>query len=94
MRRVALVVALLAPLAGVAPGGAQTTDTADIYAHAGANALAPAAARALSLVYVPNSHDGTVTVIDPATYRVRPASVLLAKEVPWVEGAKERLVVR
>src|SRR2546422_9278388 len=70
MRRVALVVALLAPLAGVAPGGAQTTDTADIYAHAGANALAPAAARALALVYVPNSHDGTVTVIDPATYRV------------------------
>ena len=70
MRRVALVVALLAPLADVAPGGAQTTDTADIYAHAGANALAPAAARALTLVYVPNSHDGTVTVIDPATYRV------------------------
>src|SRR5207247_11155466 len=70
MRRAALVVALLAPLAGVAPGGAQTTDTADIYAHAGANALAPAAARARSLVYVPNSHDGTVTVIDPATYRV------------------------
>src|SRR2546427_6509060 len=70
MRRVALVVALLAPLAGVAPGGAQTTDTTDIYARAGANALAPAAARALSLVYVPNSHDGTVTVIDPATYRV------------------------
>src|SRR5436309_1529126 len=70
MRRAALVVALLAPLAGVAPGGAQTTDTADIYAHAGANALAPAAARARSLVYVPNSHDGTVAVIDPATYRV------------------------
>ena len=70
MRRVALVVALLAPLAGVAPGGAQTTDTTDIYARAGANALAPAAARARSLVYVPNSHDGTVTVIDPATYRV------------------------
>src|SRR3989441_11603595 len=70
MRRVALVVALLAPLAGVAPGGAQTTGTTDIYARAGANALAPAAARALSLVYVPNSHDGTVSVIDPRTYRV------------------------
>ncbi len=32
--------------------------------------------------------------LDPAGYRVRPASVLLAKETPWVEGAKERLVVR
>jgi phthalate 4,5-dioxygenase oxygenase subunit len=32
--------------------------------------------------------------LDPATYRVRPASVLLAKEVPWVAGANERLVVR
>jgi len=32
--------------------------------------------------------------LDPATYRVRPASVLLAKDVPWVEGVKDRLVVR
>ena len=31
--------------------------------------------------------------LDPASYRVRPASVLLAKDVPWVEGAKDRLVV-
>lgn len=30
--------------------------------------------------------------LDPASYRVRPASVLLPKDVPWVEGAKERLV--
>lgn len=30
--------------------------------------------------------------LDPATYRVRPASVLLPKDVPWVEGAKARLV--
>lgn len=30
--------------------------------------------------------------LDPVTYRVRPASVLLPKDVPWVEGAKERLV--
>jgi phenylpropionate dioxygenase-like ring-hydroxylating dioxygenase large terminal subunit len=27
-----------------------------------------------------------------ASYRVRPASVLLPKDVPWVEGARERLV--
>ena len=30
--------------------------------------------------------------LDAASYRVRPASVLLPKDVPWVEGAKERLV--
>jgi phthalate 4,5-dioxygenase len=29
--------------------------------------------------------------LDPTTYRVRPASVLLPKDVPWVEGAKKRL---
>jgi phenylpropionate dioxygenase-like ring-hydroxylating dioxygenase large terminal subunit len=32
--------------------------------------------------------------LDPATYRVRPASVLLPKDVPWVEGAKDQLVAR
>ncbi|HEX9366816.1 MAG TPA: YncE family protein [Vicinamibacterales bacterium] len=47
---------------------AQTT--VNIYAAAGKNALAPAAARARPLVYVPNSRSATVTVIDPATYRV------------------------
>jgi YVTN family beta-propeller protein len=44
--------------------------TADIYAATKANMLAPAAARALPLVYVPNSKAGSVTVIDPRTYRV------------------------
>jgi YVTN family beta-propeller protein len=42
----------------------------DIYAFAGANALAPAAARAKPLVYVPNSRSGSVTIIDPATYTI------------------------
>lgn len=42
----------------------------NIYAASGANALAPAAARARSLVYVPNSRSASVTVIDPATYQV------------------------
>lgn len=32
--------------------------------------------------------------LDPATYRVRPASVLLPKDAPWVEGARERLAIR
>jgi len=30
--------------------------------------------------------------LDPVTYRVRPASVLLPKDVPWVEGARERMI--
>ena len=30
--------------------------------------------------------------LDPAAWRVRPASVLLPKDVSWVEGARERLV--
>jgi phthalate 4,5-dioxygenase oxygenase subunit len=34
----------------------------------------------------------TPTGLDPATYRVRPASLLLPKDVPWVEGAGDRLV--
>jgi phenylpropionate dioxygenase-like ring-hydroxylating dioxygenase large terminal subunit len=32
--------------------------------------------------------------MDPASFRIRPASVLLPKEVPWVEGSQARLVAR
>ena len=32
--------------------------------------------------------------LDAASYRVRPASVLLPKDVPWVDGARERLIAR
>lgn len=42
----------------------------NIYAFAGANMVAPVAARARHLVYVPNSRSASVSVIDPATYRV------------------------
>ena len=42
----------------------------NIYAGAGANALSPVAATAERRVYVPNSRSGTVSVIDPASYRV------------------------
>ncbi|MFL5483670.1 MAG: YncE family protein [Gemmatimonadaceae bacterium] len=42
----------------------------NIYALTGANELAPAARRALPMVYVPNSKSGTVTEIDPRTYQV------------------------
>jgi YVTN family beta-propeller protein len=47
-----------------------TTGAVNIYAEDGANNLAPAAARALPMVYVPNSRSGSVTVIDPKTYEV------------------------
>lgn len=42
----------------------------NIYAEDGANNLAPEAARAVPMVYVPNSRSGSVTVIDPKTYQV------------------------
>jgi hypothetical protein len=32
--------------------------------------------------------------MDPASFRIRPASVLLPTEVPWVEGSQECLVAR
>src|SRR5207237_625919 len=42
--------------------------TVNIYASTGANELAPEAAKALPMVYVPNSRGGTVTEIDPRTF--------------------------
>jgi len=52
---------------------AQDRDTGarpiNIYAAAGKDALAPVAARARPLVYVPNSRSASVTIIDPVTYR-------------------------
>jgi YVTN family beta-propeller protein len=42
----------------------------NVYAHDGANMLAPAAALALPRIYVPNSQSNTVDVIDPRTYKV------------------------
>jgi YVTN family beta-propeller protein len=42
----------------------------NVYAEAGAGGLRPPAAGAPARVYVPNSGSGTVTVIDPTTFRV------------------------
>jgi len=52
------------------PDTARPAEPVNLYALAGAGLLSPRAAAARPLVYVPNSHDGTVTVIDPRTYRV------------------------
>jgi phenylpropionate dioxygenase-like ring-hydroxylating dioxygenase large terminal subunit len=32
--------------------------------------------------------------LDAATYRVRPTSVILPKDVPWMDGARDRLIAR
>jgi YVTN family beta-propeller protein len=45
-------------------------DSANVYAHDGANAVAPAAQDARPLIYVPNSRSDTVDVIDPRTYKI------------------------
>ncbi len=42
----------------------------DVYAAAGPNMFSPAVAGARELVYVPNSVSGTVSVIDPKTFKV------------------------
>jgi YVTN family beta-propeller protein len=47
-----------------------TTHVANVYAHDGADMLAPAARVALPRIYVPNSMSNTVDVIDPRTYKI------------------------
>ena len=54
-----------APATSAAENGAQ-----NIYAEAGVNMLSPAVRGQRSLVYVPNHGAGTVSVINPKTYRV------------------------
>ena len=67
------------PSAAVAPGVSATSpatgippllDANDIYAAGRPGLLAPEARLAKSLIYVPNSGDNTVSVIDPVTYKV------------------------
>jgi len=83
MRRVGPLIALSAlVLASCGKGGdgggtavaaaayRSKTGAVNIYAADGANALSPTAARALPMVYVPNSRSASVTVIDPRTYQV------------------------
>jgi YVTN family beta-propeller protein len=52
------------------PAHRSKVDAVNIYAEDGANNLSPEAAKALPMVYVPNSRSGSVTVIDPKTYQV------------------------
>jgi YVTN family beta-propeller protein len=52
------------------PGMLPSLDPTNIYAADAAGDLSPAVAGDLPLVYVPNGISGTVSEIDPATYRV------------------------
>ena len=52
------------------PGMPPVASPANIYADDGAGMLSPAARGVPYRIYVPNSGGSTVTVIDPATYRV------------------------
>jgi YVTN family beta-propeller protein len=52
------------------PGMPPPVDPADVYAVDRPGSVAPAAAHARSLVYVPNFGSDTLSVIDPRTYRV------------------------
>ena len=74
---VALVVALLSPATlvhgaaeGDLPGMPPLLDPRDVYAAARPGALSPAVRGDVTRVYVPNSGNGTVDVIDPVTYKV------------------------
>lgn len=58
-----------APMTGL-PGMPPVTDPHNVYAAAGSGALAPAAAAAKPLVYVPHTKTGEVWTIDPATFAV------------------------
>lgn len=49
---------------------ASPSQNIDIYAHTHANMFSPVVRTALNRVYVPNSLDNTVSVIDPKTYQV------------------------
>ncbi len=53
-------------IAGMPP----VTDPANLYGDAGANMLSPVVAGALPRVYVPNLRSNSISVIDPATFKV------------------------
>ncbi|MGA7966936.1 MAG: hypothetical protein WCB49_13800 [Gammaproteobacteria bacterium] len=65
-----LLVPTLAPAAQLLPGMPPILNPHNIYSAAGANMLSPVVKNDKPLVYVPNTLDGTVSVIDPATYKV------------------------
>jgi YVTN family beta-propeller protein len=51
-------------------GMPRVVDASNMYSEAGVNHFSPAVAGALSRIYVPNLRSKTVSVIDPATFKV------------------------
>ena len=78
LSRIALLAGLCAaPLAASAASAIQTvpgmppvSNPANMYSDAGYNMFSPAVAGALPRIYVPNLRSDSVSVIDPATYKV------------------------
>src|SRR5438128_12193920 len=70
MTRSLLALLMLAARAAAQAAAAGDTGPPNLYAAAGAGMLSPVARRAVPLVSVPDSNDGSVTVIDPLTYTV------------------------
>jgi YVTN family beta-propeller protein len=68
----------IATISQLAPGArspsavvaTHTINSSNVYAHDGANRIAPAARNAKELIYVPNSRSDTVDVINPHTYKI------------------------
>ena len=58
------------PAASTPPPSQTATAVANVDVYAHDRTMSPAVAGERSLVYVPNHSDGTVTVIDPTTYKV------------------------
>jgi YVTN family beta-propeller protein len=58
------------PVGGPLPGMPPPLDPHDLYAADRPGQLSEAVRRDVPRIYVPNNLDGTVSVIDPATYRV------------------------
>lgn len=67
---VATISELVPVRAAASAAATHSIDFANVYAHDGANSIAPAARSAKSLIYVPNSKSDTVDVIDPRTYKI------------------------
>lgn len=64
-----LSLAVLAALSSAASARTSPAQTS-VYAHTGAGMFSPAVKGVLARVYVPNGKDNTVSIIDPATYKV------------------------
>jgi YVTN family beta-propeller protein len=60
----------LAAPASYAPGVPPNHDPDNLYYYDGANMLSPAVAGEPARIYVPNTNSNSVSVIDPATYKV------------------------